>query len=507
MSLLAPLEPQLRLLLPAHLYVAAWVEPSADTLLAVFEHLRTLRYLLADYMPRQVADEPPKAGNSRSRWRAGTLLFTDLAGFTRLMEANATQGSAGAAVLLDLLNTYFSTVLEIASKSGGDLLEFTGDAMLVEFPDQADGSDALRAVRAGLRMQRAMHQFANLETPSGRLSLRMRVGIHTGSFLTADLGTPLRMLRILLGKTVQVAKRAEGAGTVGRVCLTPVASDRLGDRCRVEAGQTGYQLAIDDFSDESLGEYDIVLRRRRGSTPLLFDRSEAALVGEIATVLGQLTPLASYLPQPVLKLLVENAARRQIPARFAAPTVLFINFFGLSEAADAATGALPETAIATATRLFALINAAVTARGGVMKNPTYNLAGPDVLIYFGAIPGASDDVQRALAAAVEIRRLFVESPPLQVGEQAFPLTCQIGIHCGPVFAAEIGEARGRREFNILGDTVNTAARVTSRAAANQVLLTEAVQIAIADQYACEFLGKIPLKGKALPTPIYTLAAD
>jgi len=506
MSPLAPLEPQLRALLPAHLYVAAWVEPNPSTLAEVFKHLRTLRYILADHVPRQVADDPPPPGASCLRWQAIALLFTDLASFTRLMEANARQGQASAAILLKLLNAYFNTAIEIVSKSGGDLLEFTGDAMLVEFPAQADGSDALRAVRAGLRRQRAMAQFAELATPSGPLSLQMRVGIHSGRFLAADIGTPLRMLRVLLGKTVQEAKRAEGAGAVGRVCLTEAAGDRLGG-FRREPNQPGYQFIVDDLSDERLGDYDIALRRRRSSTPLLFDRSQEALVGEIATMVGQLWPLASYLPPPVLRLLVENAAQRQIPARFPMATVLFVNFLGLSEAIDAAREALPAAAIAATTRLFALINAAVTARGGVMKNPTYPLDGPDVLIYFGAIVGSSDVVLPAVEAAAEIHALITGSPPLQVGDRTFPLSCQVGLHRGPVFAAEIGEARGRREFNILGDTANTASRIASRAAANQVWLTAAVWIAIAGQCPCEFLGKFVLKGKAAPTPIYRLVLE
>jgi class 3 adenylate cyclase len=54
---------------------------------------------------------------------------------------------------------------------------------------------------------------------------------------------------------------------------------------------------------------------------------------------------------------------------------------------------------------------------------------------------------------------------------------------GPVFAAEIGEPRGRREYNVLGDTVNTAARLMARSEGSQVLLTEAVYRDIAHRFA------------------------
>jgi class 3 adenylate cyclase len=50
-----------------------------------------------------------------------------------------------------------------------------------------------QAVRAGLRMQRAMQRFASLPTPLGAVSLQMRVGIHWGRHLSADIGTARRM--------------------------------------------------------------------------------------------------------------------------------------------------------------------------------------------------------------------------------------------------------------------------------------------------------------------------
>jgi class 3 adenylate cyclase len=80
----------------------------------------------------------------------------------------------------------------------------------------------------------------------------------------------------------------------------------------------------------------------------------------------------------------------------------------------------------------------------------------------------------------------------------------MGLTFGAVFAAEIGEPRGRREFNILGDPVNTAARLMAQASQNQILLTEEVYERIGDRYKCQSVGEITLKGKSHPLPCYTL---
>jgi adenylate cyclase len=504
-SLLTAIEPRLRSLLPADLYAAAWVDPSPDNLVRVFEHLRTLQYILYDYVPRQILETVGGPGEISHRWQEGTLMFTDLAGFTPLMEANAPHGRAGAERLLGVLNAYLARMIEIISKSGGNLLEFTGDAILVQFPVDQRRNETAQAVRAGLRMQRAMADFASIEAEQETYSLGMRVGIHSGRFLTADIGTPRRMEHVLLGSAVQIAKRAEGAGVVGRVCLTETAHERVKDEFRFEPGEPGYVLVVDDLSDAQLGEYDIVAPAgRRLSGAVLFDRSVEGLTAEIEGAVQRVEPPASYIPDPILNLLVENAARREIPPDFPAPTVVFVNLIGLPEAID---GADPEEEIGLVTsfsRAFALINAAVEARGGVLKKVTYHLAGSDMMIFFGVPNAHTNDPIRAADAALAIRDVVTNMKPPSLGGREVTLECQIGMASGRAFAAEIGEPRGRREFNVIGDTVNTAARLMGRAVGNRILLTEDAYQAIKGHYDCESLGPMRFKGKAELIKIYSL---
>ena len=75
---------------------------------------------------------------------------------------------------------------------------------------------------------------------------------------------------------------------------------------------------------------------------------------------------------------------------------------------------------------------------------------------------------------------------------------------GSTFVAEVGDPRGRREFNVLGDTVNTTARLMSRAGKNQIIVSGRVQEAISSRYECVFLGEVSLKGKSAPMPIFEL---
>ncbi|WP_204102214.1 MULTISPECIES: adenylate/guanylate cyclase domain-containing protein [Spirulina sp. CCY15215] len=513
-NLLVNLKPKLHCLLPAQLYTTLATNPDADTLMGIFEHLRTLRSILQDYLPLQIATDPPTVGKVRYSWHKGTLLFTDLAGFTPLMEANMNRQQEGAEMLLGILQSYFEAMIEIVSKSGGDLLEFTGDAVLVEFRRDRAHTDLYRAIRAGLRMQRAMTEFENIDTPNGTLSLKMRVGIHPGTFLAADIGTPERMMRVLLGKDVQLAKKTEGAGQVRQVCLSAAASIRARSQFHLKTGKSPHHFVIDDLSDKQLGEYDLALKRRRRGRALLFDRQIAGITQEIENLRGQVETLASYLPKPILKLLVENTENRQIPPEFLNSTIMFVNLLGLSDAVDRLQPSEEEDFVKGCSHLFSQINAIVTAEGGIMRNPTYHLDSSDIVIYFGILNDRPDDAIGAIRAAYKIRKLIVNFPSFLVNKQLSFIACQIGCTRGQVFAAEIGASRGRREFNLLSDTVNTAARLMSYAAKNQILFNESVNLALSDRnslcgtpFQSQFLGNVSLKGKAKKTRIYTILED
>ncbi len=502
-SLLAAIEPRLRTLLPADLYAKAWLDPSSETLTQVFKHLQTLQRILMDYVPGKVSESLPHPGQLRWEWHEGTLLFTDLKGFTPLMEAHAPQGRAGAFRVLGLLSDYFSQMIEIVGKSGGNLLEFTGDAMLVEFEADARRRDTARAVRAGLRMQRAMERFACIETEQGDLSLQMRVGIHTGRFLTADIGTPRRMTHVLLGHDVHSTKLAEGAGEPGKVCLTETTYQCVMGRFHCVPGKPGYYLVSTEATGE-LDDYEATVVRRRAPRAILLDSSVPGLLSEIETTVRVVEPVACYLPASILNLLVENTGRHEVAPQFTNLAVMFVSLAGLADAADRASPEEEAGLIGSFSRVFALINAAVEAGGGVLKDVTYHPQGSGALIYFGVPNAHTDDPIRAARAALAIRDAIVNQTPPVIGGAPTRMTCQIGLSYGPAFAGEIGEPRGRRDFNIHSDSVNTAARLMGRAAENQILMTEAMHQQVESHFECEYLGAFSLKGKSAPVPLYVL---
>jgi adenylate cyclase len=140
----------------------------------------------------------------------------------------------------------------------------------------------------------------------------------------------------------------------------------------------------------------------------------------------------------------------------------------------------------------------------VLKKVTYHLSGSDIVIYFGVPTAHTNDEMRAASAAVAIRDVIMNFDAPIIGNVKPEVYCLIGIHSGPTFVAEVGDPRGRREYNVLGDTVNTTARLMSYAQKNQIVVSERIQKAIESQYECKSLGEVPLKGKNAPMHLYEL---
>ncbi|HUY55123.1 MAG TPA: adenylate/guanylate cyclase domain-containing protein, partial [Candidatus Nanopelagicaceae bacterium] len=182
-----------------------------------------LEAALLPYVPQIALDWVAAGTEELVRVLDGTLAFVDISGFTRLTELLAAQGKAGAEELTGFLDSTFATLLEIAYSNSGQLVKWGGDAVLVWF----DGAHhAERAVEAAWRMQRAMRRLGQLRTSRGAVTLRMSVGIHSGSFLFFLVGH--RHLELLVtGPGATATARMEALAEAGEIVVSPALADQL----------------------------------------------------------------------------------------------------------------------------------------------------------------------------------------------------------------------------------------------------------------------------------------
>ncbi|MCW2544693.1 MAG: adenylate/guanylate cyclase protein, partial [Frankiales bacterium] len=170
-------------------------------------------------------------------------------------------------------------------------------------------------------------------------------------------------------------------------------------------------------------------------------------------------------------------------------SVLFLDVRDFTAFAESA----PAHAVVTAlNELYDLVVPVVTSHGGHANR----FLGDGLLAVFGAPDRHADHAVRAVQAACAITDLLRQTEGLRVG---------IGINSGPVVVGTIGGG-GRRDFTVIGDTVNTAARAegATRTTGDELLITEATYRALDEHLRAGFAERphVPLKGKTAAIRLY-----
>jgi class 3 adenylate cyclase len=144
--------------------------------------------------------------------RVMTVLFCDVKGFTSTSEGMTPQG------LVKVMNRYFSTMSAPIRQHQGVIDKYIGDAIMAYWgpPFAADAEQAQLASLAALEMLALVPQLrAELPELLGVRTLPntfdIRIGIATGEVLVGSIGSELMMSYTVMGDTVNLASRLEGA--------------------------------------------------------------------------------------------------------------------------------------------------------------------------------------------------------------------------------------------------------------------------------------------------------
>ncbi len=165
-----------------------------------------IRESFHQYIGREVADrlyhdDPALTGQRRTV----SVMFTDLRDFTTLSEAMAADEVARQ------LNEYFPMMVEAVQQHQGIINDFIGDAVMAVYGAPLDNpGHALDAVRTARKMQAGLAALNAEWEARGLPTLKMGIGIHTGTVFAGNVGSPKRKKYTVVGDAVNVAARVEG---------------------------------------------------------------------------------------------------------------------------------------------------------------------------------------------------------------------------------------------------------------------------------------------------------
>src|ERR1700726_4148080 len=197
-------------------------------------------------------------------------------------------------------------------------------------------------------------------------------------------------------------------------------------------------------------------------------------------------------PQVVERLLLEGAGTDSDIRQVA---VMFVDFRSFTAGARSRS---PQDVVDRLDGAFAVLVEILDRHGGIVNK----FLGDGFLALFGAPFEAEDPAHRAVAAG---REMLAAMDGINAGSD-WPLRIGIGIHFGEVVAGNIGSPR-RKEYTVIGDTVNFASRLEAlnKEFGSQLLISTAVREALGEDGGDAIaLGEIPIRGYEQPMMVWQL---
>lgn len=203
-----------------------------------------------------------------------------------------------------------------------------------------------------------------------------------------------------------------------------------------------------------------------------------------------------FVPQAVVEDIIRSGASTRSERRDV--TVLFADLVGFTAMSETLE---PEVLATILNGYFRAMSAAISENHGHVSK----FIGDGLLALFGAPERNPWQSLDAVHAAVAMAAKLEEYNHL-LRAQSYPeLAVSIGVHRGTVVAGIFGSSH-LMEYTVLGDTVNTAARVESltRTHGAAILVTQAVVAHLDDRFVLEAMPLASVKGKSEPLLTYAV---
>eukprot|EP00808_Paulinella_micropora_P008539 g800.t1 len=393
-----------------------------------------------------------------------SVLFADVSGFTALCEQMAKKGPAGDEHLAEHLNSYFGQLVKTISSQGGDVFKFAGDAILVIWPpdeQQHEGGGDLmtctrRAFQCALEISRKLQ---NAELAEG-VTLNVKIGVGIGEVKILHVGGVYdRVEYVAVGKSlVQAFASEHHCDSTYKIFASPPAWALAGKYFIGEEKEDGFVYLKDCPVSNVLRKVNITSLSYEAIQPYVA-RDQEFWAGELRLI-----------------------------------TVLFVNV-GMEE------GAMQD--VNYVHKVLKAVQSAVYKFEGSLNKFLMDDKGSTLLAAFGLPPLAHEnDATRGVVSAMEIYTQL----------KKMGLRASVGITTGSAYCGVIGP-RTRREYSILGDTVNLAARLMQAVhkeftenpppePALPIFTDTATQYAARESVTFRNQGRMKVKGKQHPIQFF-----
>lgn len=396
--------------------------------------MRALRGRLQSYVPQVLLDWYAANGADRHHTisgHSGILLFADASGFTALTRRLSQKGREGSEILTAVLNQVFTSLDRVVRRHQGDILKFSGDALWCFFPENTPVAICFGEMLANIE-ELNLSESVCRENPIG-----LHAGAAAGDFYLISLGNAQSRLECeMIGSVVSAVYKAADLADSRELVVHESLASSLGKEQPQECESPGFYLLRPSCM-------------KSANTDLDHDSAGDEVTAEDSAV-------APYVPEMVRKRLAELDKHTELASEHRRVAVLFVEI-AAPMSADSHTENEYKLLENVASKIFVSID---THDGSVARIDPFG-SGHKLLVLFGALARGQHDEMRALQAAREIVSLSASS-----------LRISAGLTSGRLFCGEVG-SKIRREYTVMGEAVNMAARLMSKADAGKLLMDDA----------------------------------
>ncbi len=158
-------------------------------------------------------------------YKLAAVVFTDIVGFSRMMESNEN-------ATLAFLEYHNDLIQNLAQEHRGKVIKTIGDAFLLEFPT------ALDAVRCSIEIQNSIGQY---NQTSGQATVQLRIGVHLGDIYFYENDA--------LGEGINIASRLQSASLPGTITISREIYSQVSGKIPLKVESMG-QVQLKNISRE-----------------------------------------------------------------------------------------------------------------------------------------------------------------------------------------------------------------------------------------------------------------
>ncbi len=347
-----------------------------------------------------------------------------------------------------VMNGAFIRLESVVFAHGGIVDEYLGDCVKAVFGFSPDiQNPTFHAVEAALELRQTLYQY-NIDA-SLPLPLDIHIGLTTGPVTAMIVGDENKSDFSVFGDTVRLASRLED----------------VSDRGDIFVGPGTFAATADDF--EFKPRDPVTLR------PYPEPFAVYELVGKRSS-----------------ERVVRDSERRQA-------SVLFAELVGVDALVDTFSEADLTELLG---ELLHRMARSVSSFGGCVDK----YLGEGIMALFG-VPNAIERApQQAINCAIDLRHAVATFE--RERNLPSPLALHIGVNTGLCIAGEIG-GRVKRDFTVMGDTVNLAARLKEAAHGGDIYIGPETYRYVRGEFEFTPTEPLKLKGKAQPVPAYRVLSE